>query len=360
MRRLLSFICCLTLCVLCVCPTVTADDTLTYGDFTYENYRSHIRLESYFGTAEELVLPAEINGVPVRDVFLSYTGEGTPPRRVVVPEGVEVIGKLFDGKSLEEVVLPQSLYALAQFGDGVFEKAENLKTLTIPRTTVLIVNGTFHENITLKGEADSYIARWAAANGYKFEAIDPVMSPGDVNGDRVVNSTDARLLLQYFTQSIDEDDLVVARGDIDGNGEVDSTDARLALQYFVGSEKPASIIAPSGRPYNGEVATYIPGSTAQKVTYWTLQDLSNPTDIRMMDAEDTVERINRAAHECYGYVRGYDVLGVIPGQYTISAGGVFLKSGLQFSIYSYRFAVEGKYRQRFSEALGSFTYLENT
>ncbi len=56
---------------------------------------------------------------------------------------------------------------------------------------------------------------------------------GDVNGDDKVDSTDARLTLQYAVKKITADKLELSMADVDGNGRVDSTDARLILQYAV-------------------------------------------------------------------------------------------------------------------------------
>ena len=58
---------------------------------------------------------------------------------------------------------------------------------------------------------------------------------GDVNDDGDVDSTDARLVLQYFVGSADENDLDLRRADVNGDQQVNSTDARLILQYFVGT-----------------------------------------------------------------------------------------------------------------------------
>ncbi len=56
---------------------------------------------------------------------------------------------------------------------------------------------------------------------------------GDVNGDEKIDSTDARLTLQYAVKKIGAASLDAAAADADGNGRVDSTDARLILQYAV-------------------------------------------------------------------------------------------------------------------------------
>jgi len=57
---------------------------------------------------------------------------------------------------------------------------------------------------------------------------------GDVDGNGKVDSTDARITLQYAVGKIDETALNTTVADVDGNGRVDSTDARLILQYAVG------------------------------------------------------------------------------------------------------------------------------
>lgn len=58
---------------------------------------------------------------------------------------------------------------------------------------------------------------------------------GDVNGDYKVDSTDARMTLQYFVGALDEGDLILDAADVSYDDSVDSTDARLILQHFVGS-----------------------------------------------------------------------------------------------------------------------------
>ena len=60
---------------------------------------------------------------------------------------------------------------------------------------------------------------------------------GDVNGDNKVDSTDARLTLQYAVGKIKADAINIAVADVNGDNKVDSTDARLILQYAVGKIK---------------------------------------------------------------------------------------------------------------------------
>jgi hypothetical protein len=57
---------------------------------------------------------------------------------------------------------------------------------------------------------------------------------GNANGDDVVDSTDARLTLQYAVGKIRANTMDVYVTDVNSDGKVDSTDARLILQYAVG------------------------------------------------------------------------------------------------------------------------------
>lgn len=60
----------------------------------------------------------------------------------------------------------------------------------------------------------------------------PLSVLGDVDGDGSINSTDARLILQYYAKKINESQLNIAVADVDGDGSINSTDARLILQLY--------------------------------------------------------------------------------------------------------------------------------
>ncbi len=67
---------------------------------------------------------------------------------------------------------------------------------------------------------------------YMFAACKTGGAAGDVNGDGKVDSTDARLILQYYAKKIGESALNLAVADVNGDDKVDSTDARLILQFY--------------------------------------------------------------------------------------------------------------------------------
>ena len=58
-------------------------------------------------------------------------------------------------------------------------------------------------------------------------------SKGDVNGDGLVNSSDARLVLQYTVDLAELGEAQLEQADVSGDGQVNSTDARMILQSTV-------------------------------------------------------------------------------------------------------------------------------
>lgn len=67
--------------------------------------------------------------------------------------------------------------------------------------------------------------------------------PGDANGDGKVDTTDARLTLQYAARRIGDDKLDLTAADVNGDGQVDTTDARAILQRAAGRTAATSTSA---------------------------------------------------------------------------------------------------------------------
>ena len=67
----------------------------------------------------------------------------------------------------------------------------------------------------------------------RVSRFDFVAQLGDVDNNGKVDSTDARLVLQFAVEILTPNDLDLSVADVNGDGNVNSADARLILQYAV-------------------------------------------------------------------------------------------------------------------------------
>ena len=68
---------------------------------------------------------------------------------------------------------------------------------------------------------------------------------GDIDGDWVVSSSDARKILEYARSGEELPAYIKAVADIDGDGKITENDARLALKYAIdGTERLVEVEPP--------------------------------------------------------------------------------------------------------------------
>ncbi len=86
----------------------------------------------------------------------------------------------------------------------------------------------------------SYTGDPVAAKGHSFaddectECGATAMGQGDVNGDGSVDTTDAKLIMQFDLGIADETALSLSGADVNGDGSIDTTDAKLIMQLDLG------------------------------------------------------------------------------------------------------------------------------
>lgn len=227
--------------------SLSPSDDGYYYHIVSSDQETYVVIDAYahVDSVQEIVVPAMIEGVPVRHV--AALGYGTTVERVVIPEGVYAISSAYAGPNVKEILFPSTLKIIGgslcctQFG---FASIPALKELTIPPSVGLIMKEPFPEDLVLRVEAGSYAHRWAKANGQPFEIIQHDPSIGDYDADGLTTSTDARLLLQQVAGKVDFTDEQFAVADVDGDGKVTTTDARLTLQYAVGKEAVDTLTCP--------------------------------------------------------------------------------------------------------------------
>ena len=170
------------------------------SDFEYSEWSEGIAIEKYIGSDPIVVIPAEIDGEPVTELY-SYifsTHYESHVRAVLIPASVECIpeGLAFNNEYFEIAICEgaKELDDLSFFccpslrtvilGDGVEEMGEmafgscpNLEKVRIPASLTSIseydAEGMFYgskEFLTIYGEAGSYIETFAAEQGIRFQA----------------------------------------------------------------------------------------------------------------------------------------------------------------------------------------------
>ena len=155
MKTIISVILVLALLATSLCgfPTVFSAYIETDDGFTYTISYGLATITDYSGEDAEVIVPSVVDGYNVVAVVGEAFRENTAVRSIIIPEGVERLGKnLFYGcTALESVTLPSSL---KKIGASAFDRCKNLKTIII-FDLVAFCNIEF-----AKGEHDYYNDRF--------------------------------------------------------------------------------------------------------------------------------------------------------------------------------------------------------
>ena len=130
-------------------------------------------------------------------------------------------GITYAGESRDVTVTP-----LILSGDECVSVEGTTLTATAPGTVQLVLYTSYSDTVTRYVYSDVVTVTITG---------DPVVwQQGDVNGDGSVNSSDARMVLQYTVELIPLTEEQLARANMNGDGLVNSSDARMILQAAVG------------------------------------------------------------------------------------------------------------------------------
>lgn len=178
---------------------------------------------------ENFVIPAKIDGKTV----------------VAIDEEFSVYLMTRGRNSIKNVVLPNTL---KEIGEYAFDRCNNLKSITIPQSVETIGENAFGYTIdwnvyerkkidgfTIYGYKASAAEEYANENGFSFVALDDELLIGDVNGDGVVNVSDATALQKHLANGKIFDEALLKIADTNGDGEVTVADATLIQKYLANS-----------------------------------------------------------------------------------------------------------------------------
>ena len=123
--------------LLCGCNTKTAPEGPEYLYVTYNlDGEDFITLTKYMGRKTDVVVPTELDGLPVTEIGAGCFAE-TSVVSVTVPDSILVIesGAFSKCAALTSVTLPEEMLYL---GSQVFAECTSLKEITLPATGVTI------------------------------------------------------------------------------------------------------------------------------------------------------------------------------------------------------------------------------
>lgn len=132
--------------------TAQAEESKTYGDFTYEEAKDGITITGYTGEAKKVVIPDKINGKEVISIGNKAFWECTSLTGVTIPEGVTSIGdRAFEHcASLTSVTIPEGVTSI---GNDAFSLCGNLTSISLPKSLTSIssygFSGTDLTSITI-------------------------------------------------------------------------------------------------------------------------------------------------------------------------------------------------------------------
>lgn len=121
-------------------PTMTAAagaPANPVSEFEYTNIGDGIQIKKWNGSGETVVVPSEINGLPVDEISGSAFKNQTLLTKIIIPDSVEAIGQnaFYGCLSLTDINIPDGVTSI-EF--RAFSNCSALKTLTIPESVTSI------------------------------------------------------------------------------------------------------------------------------------------------------------------------------------------------------------------------------
>ena len=130
-----------------------ASDSLMFGDFEYTPRNTYAEINAYKGTDTTVEIPAEINGLKVRQIATNGLCGNKYVEKYILPEGITTVGQhaLCQNTNLKEIVFPSTLKSV-QFGAISYDSA--LEVVNFPEGLETIEGCVLY---TCYGLTDVYI-----------------------------------------------------------------------------------------------------------------------------------------------------------------------------------------------------------
>ena len=134
--------------ILCIGFLLQAGSVITYAK-TYDGFRYQyneeyggIEITKYKGKAQKLVIPDEIEGIPVVAIGYNAFWGNKFIKKAVIPDRVKYIDEctFVECKKLKSVIMPKEIL---KWRESTFTGCSSLKTVKLPENITAIPQGTF-------------------------------------------------------------------------------------------------------------------------------------------------------------------------------------------------------------------------
>ena len=142
-----------------------SSDALWYGVFKYAVDGDHVVIKKYLGTDPEMVIPAEIDGLPVTHIAASAFSGRQDLTSAVIPEGIVSIGEsaFYDCYALAQADIPSTVTAI---GTKAFSHNRALQRAVLPEGLLTLGTEVFYDCKSL--ESVQLPASLATIGDYMF------------------------------------------------------------------------------------------------------------------------------------------------------------------------------------------------
>lgn len=157
---------------------------------------------------------------------------------VSIPNTVTAIGQgaFSENHSLTDIVIPESVKSI---GEKCFNYCYELNSIKIlgPECEIYDESDTIYLSADVLGYENSTAQSYAEKYGRGFQNLNLSTKLGDINGDGVVDSSDATLALREYTLLLSGENGTFSESwkiaaDVNSDGTIDASDATKILRYY--------------------------------------------------------------------------------------------------------------------------------
>lgn len=153
---------------------------------------------------------------------------------ITLPEGLTSIGNYAFNScvSLASITVPATLTSI---DDCAFYNCSSLKKIIILANVISFGDNVFEECsiLTIHGRAGSSVEAYATENSIPFIDLDAI--PGDLNGDKAINSIDVNVMKRILAGVLSPTYAQTVTGDLDSDGKIGSLDTNMLSRIILGT-----------------------------------------------------------------------------------------------------------------------------